>query len=247
MLHGTVVSLHRWPVKSLGGEDVDALVIDARGAAGDRTHALYDVHQDAQRRLTARQSSRLLLWSAHYPEVAADALDPDDPPLPVLTAPDGGGSWRWDDPALVDALAADLGRTVTLRREPSGQQDLAQSVLLTTTATHQAVDDVLGDLDLRRWRTNVHVAFDDGVPAYAEEDWEGGTMLVGDVPFAFLHPCVRCVIPTRDPDTAVKRPEILRWVTRARSGLFGMNARPTGAGVVRVGDRVSVTPPPTAA
>ncbi|PTL59420.1 MOSC domain-containing protein [Paraconexibacter algicola] len=242
MLHGTVVSLHRWPVKSMGGEQVDALVVDGRGAAGDRTHALYDVHQDASRRLTARQASRMLRWSARYPDVAPDALDPDDPPLPHLTAPDGAGPWRWDDPALPGALAADLGRSVTLRRDVTGQQDLGGTVLLTTAATHAAVEDVLGDLDLRRWRTNVHVRLD-GVPAYAEEDWEGGSMEIGGVPFTFLHPCVRCVIPTRDPDTAERRPEILRWITRARSGLFGMNARPTARGVLRVGDTVTIAPP----
>lgn len=245
MLHGTVASLHRWPVKSMGGEDVDALVIDRRGAAGDRTHALWDVHQDAARRMTARQAPRMLLWSARYPDdVPADALDPDDPPLPILTAPGGAGEWRWDDPALPAVLSADLGRDVTLRREPAGQQDLGDTVLLTTTATHAAVEEALGELDLRRWRTNVHVAFDAGVPAYAEEEWEHGTATLNDVPFAFLHPCVRCVIPTRDPDTAVKRAEILRWITRQRSGLFGMNARPTGTGVVRVGDPVTVVPPP---
>ena len=38
---GTVVSLHRWPVKSLGGEPVDALRIDGRGAGGDRAQALF--------------------------------------------------------------------------------------------------------------------------------------------------------------------------------------------------------------
>lgn len=245
MLTGTVVSLHRWPVKSMGGEDVDALVVDLRGAAGDRTHALYDVHQESERRLTARQSSRMLLWQAVYPDVAADAIDLDDPPLPILTAPDGGGSWRWDDPALEAALSEDLGRPVTLRRDVGGQQDLGETLLLTTTATHTAVEGELGALDMRRWRTNVHVAFDADVPAYAEEHWQHGTMEIGGVPFVFLHPCVRCVIPTRDPDTAEKRPEILRWLTREHGGLFGMNARPTGAGTIRVGDRVTVTSPGT--
>jgi len=243
MLRGRVVSLHRWPVKSVGGEEVSALVVDGRGAAGDRTHALYDDFQDAPRRLTARQAPRMLLWHASYPDVADDALDLDAPPLPVLTAPDGGGSWRWDDPDLVAALSDDLGRAVTLRRDVRGQQDLGDTLLLTSTATHAAVDAALGGLDLRRWRTNVHVEFDD-VPAYAEERWEHGAATAGGVPLQLLHPCLRCVIPTRDPDTAVKRGEVLRWLTRERAGIFGINARPTASGVLRVGDVVTVTPPP---
>ena len=92
MIRGTVISLHRWPVTSLGGEAVDALVRDGRGAAGDRSHALFDDFKDAPRRLTARQAPRMLRWHAAYPDVPADALLPDDPPLPVLTAPDGGPS-----------------------------------------------------------------------------------------------------------------------------------------------------------
>jgi uncharacterized protein YcbX len=241
MLAGTVISLQRWPVKSLGGEEVDALVLDGRGAAGDRTHALYDNFKDAPRRLTARQAPRMLLWQAAYPETAADELVPDDPPRPVLTAPDGR-TFAWDDPSLPPALGADLGREVTLRRDVRGQQDLGETVLITTAATQAAVDATLGDIDIRRWRTNVHVAFD-GVPAHAEERWEHGTARVGEAELVLLHPCLRCVIPTRHPETAAKRADVLRWLTRERAGIFGINARPVHRAVIRVGDRVVVTPP----
>ncbi len=37
---GTVSSLHRWPVKSMGGEQVPSLRVDRRGAAGDHAHAV---------------------------------------------------------------------------------------------------------------------------------------------------------------------------------------------------------------
>ena len=105
---GTVTELHRWPVKSMGGEPVPQLRIDARGAAGDRTHALFDVHRGAPRRLTARQAPRLLAWQATY--AGADP-DPADPPPAQLTAPDGE-RYAWADPALPAALAQDLGREV---------------------------------------------------------------------------------------------------------------------------------------
>jgi hypothetical protein len=51
---------------------------------------------------------------------------------------------------------------------------------------------------------------------------------------------VRCVIPTRDPDTQVKDPNILRWLTREHGGLFGINARPVADGAIRVGDQVAL-------
>ena len=232
---GRVLALARWPVKSMGGEEAAALSLDERGIAGDRTHALYDVHKDQPRRLTARQSPRLLAWGARYAE--ADPA-PDAPPLPLLRAP-GGAELGWGDPELPALLAADLGRPVTLHRDPAGQQDLGRSVLVTTQATHEAVERELGRaLDARRWRTNVHVELD--APAYAEEEWEGRELRIGAARFRLLHPCVRCVIPTRDPDTQVKAPELLRLLTRDHGGLFGMNARPLGSARIRLGDAVEV-------
>src|SRR3954453_7906730 len=109
---GTVVSLHRWPVKSMAGESADALRIDSRGAGGDRAQALFDVFGHEPRRLPVRQLPRMLSWSAAYPRAPGAELDPDDPPLPVLTAPDGR-TFRWDDPALPGGLRDGRGRRVT--------------------------------------------------------------------------------------------------------------------------------------
>jgi uncharacterized protein YcbX len=235
---GTVLSLHRWPVKSLGGEPAPALRLDPRGIAGDRAHALFDEHKGAPRRLTVRQAPGMLRWSAAYPDRPGDALDPAAVPLPQVTAPDGA-VFAWDDARLPAAMTADLGREVALRRDLALMQDLGDSILVTTQATLDAVSDAVDrPLDLRRFRTNIHVALDDA--AYAEERWEGRRLRVGDVVLDLLHPCERCVIPTRDPDTTEKHAELLRWLTRERAGLFGINARATGAGRIAVGDPVTL-------
>jgi uncharacterized protein YcbX len=232
---GHVTELHRWPVKSMAGQPVDALHLDERGAAGDRAHALFDEFKGAPRRLTVRQVPRLLLWQASYD--GADVM-PDDVPFPELSAPDGR-AYDWRDPELPQALEDDLGRPVALRRDLGLMQDLGHTLLVTTQATLDAVRSEIGaELDLRRFRTNVHVVLD--APAYAEEDWEGRELTIGEATFRLLHPCERCVIPTRDPDTAQKFPELLRWLTREHRGLFGMNARPLNAARVAIGDPVSL-------
>jgi uncharacterized protein YcbX len=242
MSSGTVTELHRWPVKSFAGEPVDTVLVDERGVAGDRTHALFDTFKEAPRRLTVRQVPRMLAWRATYG--GADVATAD-PPLARVTGPDGT-AYAWDDPALPGALAADLGREVDLRRDATGQQDLERSVLITTQATLEAVAAELGyaTLDLRRMRTNVHVDFGGTVPAFAEETWEGRSITVGAAEFVLLHPCVRCVIPTRDPDSGVKDPLILRHLTREHGGLFGVNARyvgPAAPARISVGDAVTVS------
>jgi uncharacterized protein YcbX len=155
-----------------------------------------------------------------------------------VTSP-GGDTYAWHDPALSVALARDLGRVVTLRRDLAGQQDRSDTVLVTTAATLRAVEAALGrPLDLRRFRTNLHVELDAG--AFAEEGWEGRRLRVGDATLELLHPCERCVIPTRDPDTQAKWAELLAWLTREHRGLFGINAHPTAAALIRIGDRVTL-------
>jgi uncharacterized protein YcbX len=241
---GVLVGLARWPVKSLGGEHLRAARLDRQGLGGDRTHALLDLREGRQGRwLTARQAPRLLAWSAAYPDTPDDQLDPAAPPPPRLRAPDGTG-WAWEDPGLEPALAADLGLAVRRHRDLGGQQDLQASVLVTTEASRRAVTAALGrPVELRRFRPNLHLELD--APAFAEEGWEGGRLRVGEVTLELLHPCARCVIPTRDPDDLSRWPELLRFLHRERHGLFGVNARVLVAGRVEVGDPAVVTEPGT--
>lgn len=232
---GTVLELHRWPVKSLAGEPVDRLRIDGRGAGGDRTHALVREHKGELRLLTAREAPRMLAWKATYD--GAD-VDPTSPPEPRLSAPDGR-DFAWADPHLPAMLTEDLGHAVTLKRDVAGQQDLHDTLLLTTAATLAAVQEEMGQpLDLRRFRTNVHVELD--ADAFAEDEWQGRRLRIGDAELEVLHPCLRCVIPTRHPDNQVKWAELLRHLVRRHGGIFGVNVRPLGAAGIRVGDAVEV-------
>jgi uncharacterized protein YcbX len=238
MAAGTVLSLHRWPVKSLAGEEVDALRIDRRGAGGDRAQALFDSFRGAPRRLTVRQVPAMLGWRAGYPDAPGAALDPDDPPLPLLTAPDGR-EFAWDDPALPGALRDDLGRQVELCRDLALMPDLPDSLLVTVEASRVALEAELGrPVDLRRFRPNLHLRLD--APAFHERRWRGRRLRVGDAELELLHPCERCVIPTRDPDTHAKWPELLRHLAREHDTLFGINARALGPATVRVGDPVEL-------
>ena len=235
---GTVASLHRWPVKSLGGEPADALRIDGRGAGGDRAQALHGVFGGKRRPLTVRQVPRMLAWAAAYPQAPGEALDPDAPPLPVITGPDGR-AWEWDDPRLPGALRDDLGRPVDLVRDLALMPDLPDSLLITVEASRLALETELGTpIDLRRFRTNLHLRLD--AEAFAEEGWEGRRIRVGDAELVLLHPCERCAIPTRDPDTSAKWPELLRHLAREHDTLFGINARALRPATVRTGDAVTV-------
>ena len=64
MADGRVLQVWRWPVKSMAGERVRSTRVDARGAGGDRTHAVLHAHTGEWRPLTAREAPRPLAWRA---------------------------------------------------------------------------------------------------------------------------------------------------------------------------------------
>lgn len=237
MAEGVVRELWRWPVKSMAGESLLAARMDGRGLGGDRTHAVLREHKGAWRRLTIREAPRLLAWRASYPFAPDGAVRPAAPPHAHVAAPDER-TFRWDDPRLVHALADDLGRPVRLSRDAAGQQDLERSVLVTTEATRAALEAELErPIDLRRFRTNLHLDLD--AAPWAELGWDGATLaFAGGVVLRLLHPCERCVIPARDPATGEKWPGLLRHLAAQHANSFGINARVVRAGRVAAGEAV---------
>ena len=235
-----MLQVWRWPVKSMAGEQVRAMRVDPRGAGGDRTHAVLHEHKGEWKPLTAREAPRMLAWRASYPFAPDGGLDPERPPHAVVNSPDGH-AYAWEDPRLRDALTRDLGREVRLRRDVNGIQDLERSLLITSEATRAALAEELGrDMDLRRFRTNLHLQLDGAAP-FAEHGWEGATLrFAGGVVVRLLHPCERCVIPTRDPDTQAKSPELLRHLAARHDTLFGINARVLQSGRIAAGEAVRI-------
>ena len=242
---GRVRSLHRWPLKSARGEAIASTWLGRQGLAGDRAHALFVRDKRGEDvPLTARQAPRLLAWTARYPDAADDAVALDAPPEAELVDP-AGRRHRWGSRDLEAAFEEDLGRPVALVRRATGILDLPDSVLVTTEASHRAVQGALGtELDLRRYRTNVHLEL--GLDAFAEAGWEGRVLHVGDATFDLLHPCERCVIPTIDPDTRRKWPGMLKHLDRAHETCFGINARVVAGGRLDVGEAVAVVAPEAA-
>ena len=236
-----MLEVWRWPVKSMAGENVRATRVDPRGAGGDRSHAVLYEHKGEWKPLTAREAPRLLAWRATYPFAPDGGLDPESPPYAIVVTPDGEHMYAWNDPRLRSALSRDLGREVRLRRDIAGIQDLERSLLITSEATRAALADELGmPLDLRRFRTNLHLELD-GVAPWEEHGWEGATLrFAGGVVVRLLHPCIRCAIPTRDPDTQVKSPQLLRHLAARHDTLFGINARVLQSGRIAVDETVQI-------
>jgi uncharacterized protein len=236
---GAVTGLWRWPVKSMAGERVSGLRVDGRGAGGDRTHAVLHEHKGARKPLTAREAPRMLAWRAAYPSNLDGGLDPARPPVAVVTAPDGR-TYRWGDPRLRSALETDLGRPVEVGRDVHGIHDVPGTLLVTTDSTLSALGAELGGpVDLRRFRPNLHLDLD--APAWGELGWEGAELaLAGGVRLRLVDPCERCAIPTRDPDTQMKWPGLLKHLASTHDQCFGIYARVLTGGQIAAGEAVEL-------
>ena len=240
MATGTVSRLWRWPVKSMAGEELRALSLGPRGVGGDRTHAVLHQHKGAWRPLTARQAPRLLAWRAAYPFNLDAGLDPESPPHAIVTEPEGAHQWRWGDPHLRSALERDLGRPLQLERDAAGIPDVPGTVLVTVAASLAALSRELGrEVDARRFRTNLHLQLD--AEPWAELAWAGARIeLEGGVRLLVDGPCERCAIPTRDPDTRERWPELLSHLAASHGLDFGLLARVSVPGRVAAGEAVRV-------
>jgi uncharacterized protein len=238
---GVVTAMWRYPVKSMAGEAVRSARVDWRGMGGDRTHAVMFESKTGRRPLTAREAPAMLAFKASYPFAPDAGLDPAAPPAAQVVTPEGG-RMSWSDASrLRRRLNEATGYEVDLERDLDGIQDLGKSLLITTEASRLALEQEMGEpVDIRRFRPNVHLELD--AEPWAEHGWEGGRMAFeGGVILRLLHPCERCAIPNRDPDTQEKWPDLIRQLHATHDNRFGINARVVVAGRIAVGQKVQVS------
>ena len=108
---GTVVSLWRYPVKSMMGEELNACDVTERGLCGDRAYGLVD--RETGKLASAkhpRKWGRLFDFRADF--VAPPTLDAPAPPVRI-TFP-RGASVTSDEPGVSRLLSEALGRPVAL-------------------------------------------------------------------------------------------------------------------------------------
>jgi uncharacterized protein YcbX len=212
-----VAELWRYPVKSMGGERLEAVELRADGFPGDRI-----VHvEDARGRLvTSRSKPGLLLQRA--------TLGPDGEPLV--------NGRLWTDPAVAREVAGAAGPGARLVRDES----LARfDVLPLLVATDGAVD-ALG-YDRRRFRPNLLLG---GVEGFAERGWEGCSLRIGEAVIRMAQLRQRCIMTTFDPDTAVQDVDVLLRIHDELEGTFALDCEVLHPGRIAVGDTAQLLPAP---
>jgi len=221
----SVVEIWRYPVKSMAGERLDSCAVGEKGLEGDRRWALVDgTPNRAGKPLTIREEERLMTYQARLSGDEVEVLTP-------------AGERRPLDSGMVAQLAAEASRPLTMR-ELEGANFDDSPVLVVNLATVAAFGDQAGmRIDHRRFRANLYV---DGFASEEEIAWLGRRVQVGGAELEVVSRCERCVVITRDPDTTITTPELLRLLTETRETRMGMYCLVTRPGLVASGDRVRV-------
>lgn len=230
---GHVEAIFRYPVKSMGGERLEAAELGWHGLEGDRRLALRRVEdRGGFPWLTAGKLPELVLYTP---------LRRDDGELPShIRTPDGE-----ELPTLGDDLAAEVGRRYGAPLQMMHMRhgifdDACISVIAAETIGE--ISRLAGqDPDGRRFRPNVLVRLL-RPEAFQEDEWVGGALSFGegdDAPtIAVTKRDERCSMVNLDPDTAKPAPEMLKAVVRVNDNYAGIYGTVTRVGRVAVGQRV---------
>ena len=231
-----VARVWRYPVKSLLGQQDNAIEVSASGVAGDRRYAL----RDPEGRLgSGKNSGRLrkidglLGYRARYEGDRA-----------LVTLPDGT-ELDADDPNTGTALADALGRPLTLEREDDGSHLDAGPLHLLTTASLAWLQATLPGVqaDERRFRPNLVIDAAGAEPV--EQGWIGRTLRIGEqVVLRITEPTERCGMVALEQEELPRDPRVLRHITQNAGLMFGVYAEVVTPGTIRTGDPVTVDPAP---
>jgi|SRR5579864_5610311 len=239
---GHVEAIFRYPVKSMGGERLEAAKLGWHGLEGDRRLAFRRIDdRSGFPWLTASKLPDLLLFAPQRHEDGADL------PTHVRT-PDGE-----EMPVFGEELAKEVGRRygapVQMMQLRHGIFDDA-SISLIASDTVREIGRLAGrSLDVRRFRPNVVVRLLRPVP-FQEDELLGGVLSFGegdDAPAVTVTMRdVRCSTVNLDPDSASPAPEVLKAVVGANQNTAGIYAAVTRIGRLAVGQAVilrTATPP----
>jgi uncharacterized protein YcbX len=268
MTDGAVVSLWRYPVKSMMGEELNASDLTDRGVFGDRSLALVDT--ETGKVVSAKNPRK---WATMFDCRAVFTTPPVlGSPLPPVrvTLPDGV-SVTSDDARFAELMSSGLGRPVTLATaassEPSLEEywpDMAEldyqetvtdetmpagtffdlaTIHVLTTATINQLRELYpeGQFEVRRFRPNIVVRSDESDTGFVESNWVGQELRVGDdVVLEITDHCPRCVMTTLPQGDLPKDSGILRTAARHNDVHVGVYGEVRRAGRVQRGDAVTL-------
>ncbi len=185
------------------------------------------------------KAPRLMAIRAELDEAAGriTLTHPDLPPLTLDPEREAQALLDWVGPLMPENRARSAR---LIRVDGRGMTDTDYpSVSVVNLASHAAVETAAGrPLDIRRWRGNFWL---EGLAPWAETEWIGRILRLGEARLRLVEPIVRCRATMADPDSGQVDVDTLGILETARGGReFGLYAEVLEGGVCRTGDRVEL-------
>jgi uncharacterized protein YcbX len=263
---GSVISLWRYPVKSMMGEELDATEISEQGVVGDRAYALID---SATGKVVSAKNPRK--WAKLFDFYAAFVDSPTTTHIPSveITLPNSTKLLS-DQENINELLSSVLGREVTLASTAPSQPVLEEywldmeglphretvtdenipagtffdlaTVHLLTTATIERLQQInsSGRFEMQRFRPNIAVASTTNND-FVENGWINRTLAIGEeVRLSITGFCPRCVMTTLPQGDLPNDPSILKTAVQHNNGNAGVYASVVQGGTIRCGDLIQI-------
>ena len=265
---GKVVSIWRYPVKSMMGEELNSSNVTQRGLIGDRVYAIIDL--ETGKVASAKNPGK---WGKLFDFRAAFIDSPQNveniPPVRI-TLPDGSPIFS-NNGEINGTLSKVLGREVSIMNasltSPSYEEywpdieGLAQREIVTdeamppqtffdiavihllTTSTIDRLRELYpeGRFEVRRFRPNIVVESTSEEKDFSENSWVNMKLRIGEeVVLKVIGPCTRCVMITLPQGDLPKDLGILRTVAKYNQVHAGVYASVHRGGTIRRGDIVQL-------
>ncbi|MBI2765206.1 MAG: MOSC domain-containing protein [Chloroflexi bacterium] len=229
---GRISSIHRYPVKSMGGERLAVAPLTLQGILGDRMYAFVQAgSRSVFPWFTGREAPSILSYSARMVPGERPAFDVQTPAGAVMEA----GS-----PELLAELEALGGKPLNCLVNYRGTFDVAPASLLALSTVRAIAKESETADDPLRFRMNFYIDTGDDTP-FVENAWVGGVLRLGEsARIAVNEPDKRCVMITLDHQTSKGSPKILRAVSEMNAAAAGVYGVVVTAGEVREGDEVTL-------
>ena len=253
---GRVAGLHRFPVKSMLGEQLDRLAVNRRGVIGDRAFAVID--DDTGKVISVKRPAR---WGRMF-ELKAATCDG----AVEVRFPDGT-THQIDDAALPRRLGEFLGRSVSVASTPppdatfdevwmrdlkngidpigpsrveDGEEMVDNGQLMSvngnfsnggpihvvTTSTTRRFGQLAPESRFDPKRFRPNIVIETQDEGFLENDWTGRTLTIGEVPMTVLVPTPRCVMTTLQQGELPADREVLRTIARHNAVDIGLGVFP---------------------
>jgi uncharacterized protein len=263
---GKVVSIWRYPVKSMIGEELNSSYVTERGLIGDRVYALID--QQTGKVASAKNPGKWgKLFDFHAAFIDSPQAAENIPPVRI-TLPDG--SQIFSNHGEIDrTLSKVLSREVSVMNssleKPSYEEywpdieGLAQRETVTdeamppqtffdiavihllTTSTINRLRELYpeGRFEVRRFRPNIVVESASEEKDFIENSWVDMKLRIGEeIELKVIGPCTRCVMTTLPQGDLPKDLGILRTVAKYNQVHAGVYASVHQGGTIHRGDNV---------